>query len=338
VRFGLFGSASARRGGGELGSTESYHDWIEYHVEAEALGFRSAFCVEHHFTGTGQVSATLNLLTWLGARTTSLRLGTAVTVLPWHNPVLLAEQAATLDLLSGGRLDFGIGTGYRYNEFHGFDVALDEARERFEESIDVILKAWTSNEPFSHKGKYWTFSDIVVEPQSFRRPHPAVWMGAGTERSIRDVARRGFNLLLGQYSSPADVARNIAIYREAVEAKGEPWDPMRVGVARAFFVTDDPRERDAALERRLANRLRLLKLGTTPDGRILGGPDRADGDPVEINLASAIYGAPDEIARRIEVLREAGAGYLLLTSGAPGGGERSRQSLRRFAREVMPAF
>ena len=338
MQFGLFGSASARRGSGELDSTEGYHDWIEYNVEAEALGFRSAFCVEHHFTGSGQVSATLNLLTWLGARTTTLRLGTAVTVLPWHNPVLLAEQAATLDLLSGGRLDFGIGTGYRYNEFHGFDVALDEARERFEESIDVILKAWTSNEPFSHRGKYWTFRDIVVEPQSFRRPHPAVWMGAGNERSIRDVARRGFNLLLGQYSSPADVARNIAIYREAVEAKGEQWDPMRVGVTRAFFVTDDPREREAALERRLANRLRLLKLGTTPDGRILGGPDRADGDPVEINLASAIYGPPDEIARKTEALREAGAGYLLLSNGAPGGGERGRQSLRRFAREVMPAF
>jgi alkanesulfonate monooxygenase SsuD/methylene tetrahydromethanopterin reductase-like flavin-dependent oxidoreductase (luciferase family) len=324
MQFGTFGSASARRGSGELGSTEGYHDWIEYNVEAEALGLRSAFCVEHHFTGSGQVSATLNLLTWLGARTTRLRLGTAVTVLPWHNPVLLA--------------DFGIGTGYRYNEFHGFDVALDEARERFEESIDVILKAWTSNEPFSHAGKYWTFRNIVVEPQSFRRPHPAVWMGAGGERSIRDVARRGFNLLLGQYSSPADVARNIAIYREAVEAKGEQWDPMRVGVTRAFFVTDDPRERDAALERRLANRRRLLKLGTTPDGRVLGGPDRADGDPVEINLASAIYGPPDEIARRIEALREAGAGYLLLSNGAPGGGERGRQSLRRFAREVMPAF
>jgi alkanesulfonate monooxygenase SsuD/methylene tetrahydromethanopterin reductase-like flavin-dependent oxidoreductase (luciferase family) len=284
------------------------------------------------------VSATLNLLTWLGARTTSLRLGTAVIVLPWHNPVLLAEQAATLDLLSGGRLDFGIGTGYRYNEFHGFDVALDDARERFEESIAIILKAWTSNEPFSHRGKYWTFRDIVVEPQSFHRPHPGVWMGAGSERSIRDVAHRGFNLLLGQYSSPADVARNIAIYREAVEAKGERWDPMRVGVTRGFFVTDDPREREATLERRLANRLRLLKLGTTPDGRILGGPDRADGDPVEINLASAIYGTPDEIARKIEALREAGAGYLLLSNGAPGGGERGRQNLRRFAREVMPAF
>jgi len=338
MHFGLFGSATVRRSSGEFDSTDSFHDFIEYNVEAEALGFHGTFIVEHHFTGYGQVSATLNLLTWLGARTKTLRLDNAVMVLPWHNPVMLAEQAATLDLLSGGRLDFGIGTGYRYNEFFGFDVAMDEAREKFEESIAVILKAWTSNERFSHQGKFWTFKDIVVEPPAYTKPHPAVWMGAGTERSIRDVADRGFNLLLGQYSSPADVARNIAIYREAVEAKGERWNPMRVGVTRAFFVTDDARDREVALERRLANRLRQLKLATTPDGRILGGPDRADGDPVEINLNSAIYGPPDEIMRKIEALREAGAGYLLLNGGGSGGGEAGRRSLRRFAREVMPAF
>jgi alkanesulfonate monooxygenase SsuD/methylene tetrahydromethanopterin reductase-like flavin-dependent oxidoreductase (luciferase family) len=338
MQFGLFGSASARRDGGEFDSADGYHDFIEYNVEAEALGFHGTFVVEHHFTGFGQVSATLNLLTWLGARTKTLRLGTAVMVLPWHNPVLLAEQAATLDLLSGGRLDFGIGTGYRYHEFVGFDIALDEAREKFEEAIDVILKAWTSNERFSHKGKFWTFNDILVEPPPFHKPHPVVWMGAGSERSIREVARRGFNLLLGQYSSPADLARNIAIFRDAVEAKGEPWDPLRVGVTRAFYVTDDAREREAALKRRLANRLRQLKLGTAPDGRVLGGPDRADGDPIEINVASAMYGPPDEIARKIEALREAGAGYLLLTGGGSGGGEKGRCSLRRFAREVMPLF
>src|SRR5487761_2647491 len=160
MRFGLFGSAQARRGGPEFDSSEGFRDFIEYNVEAEALGFHSTFVVEHHFTGFGQVSATINLLTWLGARTRHLRLGTAVMVLPWHNPVLLAEQAATLDLLSGGRLDFGIGKGYRYNEFNGFDVPYADADARFEESLELLLTSWSSEERFSHKGKSWTFNDI----------------------------------------------------------------------------------------------------------------------------------------------------------------------------------
>src|ERR1700733_12491657 len=125
MRFGLFGSAQARRGGGD--GAQGFHDYVDYAVEAEALGFWGAFLVEHHFTGIGQVSATLGLLAWVAARTTRLRLGSAVMVLPWHNPVLLAEEAATLDLMSGGRLEFGVGKGYRRNEFHGFALDIAEA-------------------------------------------------------------------------------------------------------------------------------------------------------------------------------------------------------------------
>src|SRR6476661_99100 len=141
MQFGLFGAAQAQRGGPEVDSAAGFRDYIEYVIEAEALGYQSAFIVEHHFTGFGQVSATLNLLTWVGARTTTLRLGTAVMVLAWHNPVLLAEQAATLDLLSGGRLDFGIGKGYRYNEFAGFAMPMEEADERFNESRAVMIRS-----------------------------------------------------------------------------------------------------------------------------------------------------------------------------------------------------
>jgi alkanesulfonate monooxygenase SsuD/methylene tetrahydromethanopterin reductase-like flavin-dependent oxidoreductase (luciferase family) len=240
--------------------------------------------------------------------------------------------------LSGGRLDFGIGKGYRYNEFAGFCVPMAEADARFDEALAVIVKAWTADEPFSHHGKYWQFDSIVVEPPTAQQPHPPIWMGAGSERSIRRVAAQGYNLLLGQYASPADVATSIATYKSEVEAQGRRFDPMQVAVTRAFFVCDTAAEREAAMERRLANRLRQLKLATTPDGTVHGGPDRATGDPQAVNEASAMYGDPDHVAERLEQLRAAGVGYVLVNGGGSGGGARGRASLRRFAREVMPHF
>jgi alkanesulfonate monooxygenase SsuD/methylene tetrahydromethanopterin reductase-like flavin-dependent oxidoreductase (luciferase family) len=145
-------------------------------------------------------------------------------------------------------------------------------------------------------------------------------------------------LLLGQYASPEDVATSIAVFRDAVEASGRRFDPMQVGVTRSFFVTDSESEKEAALERRLQNRARQLKLATRPDGTVHGGPDRATGDPRTVNLNSAMYGMPDEIAHRLEALRNAGVGYVLINGGGSGGGARGRESLRRFAREIMPAF
>src|SRR5246127_4365134 len=140
MQFGIFGSAQASTPdlGPETG--QGFRDYLDYAVEAEALGYLSSFLVEHHFTGWNQVSATLMLQTALAARTTALRLGTAVLVLPWHNPVLLAEQAATLDLISGGRLDLGVGKGYRHSEFKGFGIPPEEVEARFEEALAVILR------------------------------------------------------------------------------------------------------------------------------------------------------------------------------------------------------
>src|SRR6266436_7967259 len=154
MRFGLFGGAAAPRLPDVAATAESFFDFIETNVEAEALGFHSSFVTEHHFTGIGQLSAPLTLLTFIAARTTRLRLGTAILVLPWHNPVLLAEQVATLDLLSRGRLDLGVGKGYRYNEFAGFATPMEDADARFDESLEVMRKAWTSDVPWSHRGAH----------------------------------------------------------------------------------------------------------------------------------------------------------------------------------------
>ena len=313
MRFGLFGSAQARRPqpGTELtDSSQGFREWIENNVEAEALGFHSTFVVEHHFTGFGQVSASLNLLTWLGARTTTLRLGTAVLVLPWHNPVLLAEQAATLDLLSGGRLDFGVGKGYRWNEFAGFCVDMEEA-----------------------DGRYWQYDNIVVEPPSAQRPHPPFWMGAGSTRSVREVVERGYNLLLGQYDLPDQALGFVEQFKRDVEARGRAFDPMQVGVARAVHIARDRGDLAAALERRYQGHVRINNLSRRPDG---DDRDRfAHEDEREVRRLcdeTAIFGTPDQIARKLEDLRAGGVEYVLINFGG------SRENIRRFAREIMPAF
>jgi alkanesulfonate monooxygenase SsuD/methylene tetrahydromethanopterin reductase-like flavin-dependent oxidoreductase (luciferase family) len=333
MHFGLFGAATAQRGGGpDVDSAAGFKDYIDYVIEAESLGYESVFIVEHHFTGFGQVSATLNLLTWIGARTSTLRLGTAVIVLPWHNPVLLAEQAATVDLLSGGRLDFGVGKGYRHNEFAGFRIPMEEAAPRFEEAIDIITKSWVSNDRFTFHGQYWQFDDVVVEPPTIQKPHPPFWQGAGHPDSIRRVAARGHSLLLDQFASFEETGKRFNLYHDEMVKNGFGFDPKQVGVARAFYVANTDAEKEAALDRRLMAQRRLHNISQTPDNNNRASI-MAFSDTREASEESALYGNPDQICRKIEKLRDMGVEYLLLN-----GGGTSRDNLRRFAREVMPHF
>jgi alkanesulfonate monooxygenase SsuD/methylene tetrahydromethanopterin reductase-like flavin-dependent oxidoreductase (luciferase family) len=332
MKFELFGSAQANSKdlGPETG--QGFRDWLDDNVEAEALGYASTFLVEHHFTGWNQVSATLMLLTALAMRTSTLRLGTAVIVLPWHNPVLLAEQAATLDLISGGRFDFGIGKGYRHSEFHGFQIAPEEAEARFDETIALMTRAWTTRERFSHRGRFWNFADIVVEPPPAQRPHPPLWVAAGSEASIRRAAARGFNLILDQYAGAQALGERIAIYKAERAARGLAFSPGQVAVARQLYVAKDEADRRAALVRQAAYTQRTVEVSRAPDAQRRGSHVLAYADKAGGTEENALYGTPDEICAGLETLREAGVAYVLLTIA--GG----REQMRRFARDIMPAF
>ena len=329
MKFGLFGGARAR--GGPAGDSEGYHDFINYVVEAERLGFSSVFLVEHHFTGFGQVSASLNLLSYLAARTSKIRLGTAVVVLPWHNPVLVAEEAATLDLLSNGRLDFGVGKGYRPYEFSGFCIAQDEATERFDEAMQVIRKAWTSKGRFSHHGKLWHYDDIVVEPAPIQQPHPPFWMGAGSAESIKRAAREGYNLLLDQIAPVDLIIDRVRVFREECERSDRPYDPMMVGVTRGLQIVHNEEERKRATTVR---REVLKNIGDLARG---AGADRyhhIKDDPDSFELDDApLLGTPEEIIARLKRLEAGGVQNVLFA--APGA---SVAGLRTFAEEIMPAF
>ena len=331
MRFGLLCSAQADTS--ELGpeTGQGFRDYLDFNAEAEALGYHSSFSVEHHFTGWNQVSATLTLLTCLAMRTTTLRLGSAVIVLPWHHPVLLAEQAATLDLVSGGRLDFGVGKGYRHSEFKGFGIPPEEADARFEEALAVIRRSWTTRERFSHHGRFWQLEDIVVEPPAAQHPHPPIWVAAASAPSIRRAAARSFNLILDQYAAPEIIGARIALYRAEGEASGRPFDPMRVAVARQLYVAKDQADKETALVRLAKYTQRTVAVSRAPDGKagshVLAYADKAGGTE-----ANALYGTADEICAKLHALQEAGAEYVLLTIS--GG----REQLRRFARDIMPEF
>jgi len=333
MRFGLFGGAVVPRGDPVDVTALRLVDYIETNVEAEALGYYATFLTEHHFTGVGQISAPLQVLTAIAMRTKKLRLGTAVMVLAWHNPAMLAEQAATLDLISNGRLELGIGKGYRASEFSGFAMPMEEAEGRFDEAFAVLKQAFTSKERFSHHGTYWHLDNVLVEPQPAQRPHPPLWIAAGNPRSIRKVAELGCNLLLDQFQSPAQIKERIALYRSVMEAQGRSFDPRMVAVARNVYVAEGTADREAALARQIAVHRRMVELSQRADAsnrsHILQY-DIAPGSTEE----NVLYDSAEEIISRLDELRVAGVGQVLINSG----GEKPIESLRRFAKQVIPAM
>jgi len=320
MQFGLFGGARTRRSIG-LEDSQGYQSFIDYVTEADRLGFRQLFMVEHHFTGQGQVSASMTVLAYLAARTQHIRLGTAVVVLPWHNPVLIAEQVATLDLLTGGRVDFGVGKGYRKAEFDGFRIPIEEAGERFDEAMEIIRKAWTTEGRFSHRSRHWQYDDIVVEPEPLQRPHPPLWLAAGSRDSIRRAAREGYNLLLDQLAQTHQIVERIAIFREECERAGRAYDPLMVATARPLQMFHHESERAAAYE----TRKRVVSvIGDLARDKLA---ERVEDD------TAPLLGTPDEVIARLKELEAGGATNILLVDP-----NASVANLRAFAREVMPSF
>jgi alkanesulfonate monooxygenase SsuD/methylene tetrahydromethanopterin reductase-like flavin-dependent oxidoreductase (luciferase family) len=347
MKFGLFGGATAQNNDSKaISDSQNYMSFIDYVCEAEDLGFDSVFLVEHHFTGIDQVSASINLLTYLAAKTRRIRLGTAVVVLPWHNPVLLAEQAATLDLLSNGRFDFGIGRGYRDYEFSGFCIPMEEAEERYQECVEILKKALGNKVRFNHHGKRWNYENIVVEPSCIQKPHPPMWLGAHSQKSIEEAARNEFSLLLDQLTAAPEIGERIGWYRKSVEAQGRIYNPYSVAVTRAFHLAYTAEEREACHRARASFILGAQQAALTSaqkqakeEAAKAAGAARGARLPPTfegVKAASevhALIGPPDEIIRRIQELRDNGVEYILMMDV-----NWSREALRTFAKEIMPQF
>ena len=181
---------------------QALNDALEQIVYADQMGIEEVWLGEHSFSRHGLLSGIWSFLGAVAGRTQNIRIGTAVIVLPLHNPILVAEEVAMLDIMSNGRFNFGIGAGYQQQEFDGLGVDIDTSRERFSEAVDVIIKAWTE-ERLTFHGKYTNVDDLWVLPKPVQKPYPPLFQAVSTSpESIAFAASRQIQVIAG---GPTDI-------------------------------------------------------------------------------------------------------------------------------------
>jgi alkanesulfonate monooxygenase SsuD/methylene tetrahydromethanopterin reductase-like flavin-dependent oxidoreductase (luciferase family) len=335
--FLLMQSPSARP------SEEMYARAIEQAQAAESLGFRNVWLGEHHFSTYGYLSRPLQLASYLAAKTTRLRVGTAVIVVPLHHPLLIAEEVAMLDVLSNGRADIGLGRGYQRYEFERFGQQLDADGQRWNESLDILLKAF-EGEPFSYDGKLFKIPETSIFPKPVQKPRPPIWVTGQSPYAIEAAARRGLNVLTGGFGLPVErLAEFGKFFSKAVDEVKPATRPL-VGVQRAVYVTKDAADARDAAEHALWNMRVTLSLRNNyervENGRAISVPGKTEPTIDELLERHLIIGTPETCVRQIRRVQELVGISHFNCSFWFGDLDQSRvlKSMELFSREVMPAF
>jgi alkanesulfonate monooxygenase SsuD/methylene tetrahydromethanopterin reductase-like flavin-dependent oxidoreductase (luciferase family) len=333
---------------------EIIHRELEQMVWTEELGFDSVWLTEHHFIDYGLSVDPATLACAVASRTQRIRIGLAAAILPFHEPLRLAEQMALVDIISKGRLDMGVGRGNRPAEFRGYRVPQHENRERFEEVLEILTRAWTQ-ETFSFEGQYYNIPDVRVIPKPVQRPLP-IYQVCVSKESIENTALRGWPMLNSVLYGPLDkLPENREIYMAALDKAGRPeaekrWLLDRWGVSRHIYVADtDQQALEETKEAEMWYQESLRKF-QIPDRIEDAHPSlqpgfRAQAERLaKVNWADLVretvaFGSPDTVARKLETMRDMGIGQILCWmnfGGLPQ--DKIRRSMELFAREVMPRF
>src|SRR5438067_3103905 len=236
MRFGLFFQAPEADG---QSHAQRYAEMFELVALADTLGFDVAWLAELHFGGAFSLLANpLMMVPVIAERTRRIRIGTAVTLLPLQHPLACAEQAATADVLSGGRLEFGVGRGSIPSQFHGFRIPAAENRARFDEALEIIRLAWTKDR-FSYRGRFWEVDELAVVPRPVQQPHPPIRVAVHTAESFAHVADKGWPIYSGTTTTPLPQLReSMALYRERFAAAGHTWQSDQMALMLPTYVGD----------------------------------------------------------------------------------------------------
>ena len=343
MRFSLF-TLLDRPAGVDAGRV--YAEAIEQAVRAEELGYDAFWLAEHHFTDYGVCPSPPVLGAAVAARTSRIRIGVAVAVLPLHDPRRIAEDYAMLDVLSGGRLDFGAGRGYSPPEFAALGVSMEEARDRFDEALAVVEGLW-SNEAFSFDGRYYQVPELSLEPRPVQSPIP-VWVAAASPDSFERAARAGRPFLSAPQITPLDKVReSYELYRRVLAEEG--GDPARAvlpmqrpvyAAPTAEAAYEEPRDAYLAYVAKNTARMR----GVEAAGESYRFYRRAEQHLAQIDYDALfeqgllLFGEPDRLAASIRRLEdELGLTDLICWMGFGGLEHRLvLRSMEVFARDVVP--
>jgi alkanesulfonate monooxygenase SsuD/methylene tetrahydromethanopterin reductase-like flavin-dependent oxidoreductase (luciferase family) len=251
MKFGYFTLSDNHYADNRRGANALIADILDEAVYADAVGMHSAWIGEHHFSTLGVLSCPALVLAQVAAHTSRIRLAPAVTVLPLHHPIRVAEEWATLDLLSGGRVDFAAGRGYDRREYEPFRVPFADNQSIFEEGISVLRALWSAEGPVSHHGRHYAFDDVMITPQPVQHPIPA-YVASFSEPSIALAARLGCNLVVAPFAAAMTFGglRQVHdLYHSLCARHGQP--PGRLACSYFLHFAGNPAEEEAARARQI---------------------------------------------------------------------------------------
>ncbi len=332
---------------------DAYDEVVEQAVLSEEMGFDSIWLAEHHFSRYSIAADPLVLAAHIAAKTKRIQIGLAVAVLPFHNPVKLAEQAAIVDILSNGRFVMGVGRGYQRQEFDRLNLDIANSRGMFEESLEVLQMAWRGEE-FHYDGRFYHVPPTTVYPRPLQKPHPPIAVAtSGTRDTMLWVAQHGLPFISGgAFPEMEGVKKRIDTYAEDSRAAGFSDEHIRTALAnspfsRRIYVAENDTD---AFERPRQHIMwfhnALMKEGLPASAhREHEGAYKEHLERMRIRATQSyetiwnqdIYATPDKVLRQIQTHAEYGIQNLVLWFNFGGmSREMVTASMARFAKEVMP--
>ena len=341
MNFGMFTDFHIRKG---MTQAEAFEESFNQVEASERLGVDSVWLAEHHFSPDRSVLASpLVIASSIATRTNRIRIGLAVQVLPLTNPLRIAEEAATVDHISGGRFDFGIGRSGLTKYYHGYDVDYSESRGRFFEALEVIMKAW-GEESFSHKGEYYAYENVVVVPKPRQKPHPPTRVAVASADTFPLMGSLGHPIFISANTSIPLLQERLEQYRNAWREAGHSG-PADVALRIPSYVAETT---EKARSEPKASTMHAIDYGakeltlTAASEEVAERLREAASVPYdEILRRRVMYGTPEDVIERLHEYRQTlgiSGVVLEMNYGGQIPYDGVVNSTRLLTEKVMPRF